>query len=85
MKKIILGESTVAEAAHIHDLTPAKVELEMVDAFRSNPRDIAGRYEKRIEELQPAYGEAMLELKPRRKLNCHLRLGRRLILEILRR
>jgi hypothetical protein len=44
----------------------------MENALRANSRDVAELYEKRIDELTSAYGEAMLELKARKKLNRHL-------------
>ena len=44
----------------------------MENALRANSRDVAELYEKRLDELTSAYGEAMLELKARKKLNRHL-------------
>lgn len=77
--ELIRGQATVAEAARQHDLTPSEIEkwvdeakAGMENALRCNPRDVTDLYEKKIEELQAAYGEAMLELKARKKLHRHL-------------
>jgi hypothetical protein len=37
-------------------------------ALRANPLDIREQYEKQLKDLQEAYGEAMLELRARKKL-----------------
>ncbi|WP_371324581.1 hypothetical protein VX159_03365 [Dechloromonas sp. ZY10] len=39
----------------------------MENALRANPLDIREQYEKQIKALQEAYGEAMLELRARKK------------------
>ena len=77
--ELLRGQTTVAESARQYDLTPSELEkwvdevkAGMENALRSNPRDVTELYEKKIEELQAAYGEAMLELKARKKLNRHL-------------
>ena len=44
----------------------------MENALKANPKDIAEQYEKQLSELKEAYGEAMLELKFRKKLQRHL-------------
>ena len=44
----------------------------MENALRANPLDIREQYEKQIEQLQEAYGEAMLELRARKKLQSLL-------------
>lgn len=44
----------------------------MENALRANPLDIREQYEKQIKELQEAYGEAMLELRARKKLQSLL-------------
>ena len=44
----------------------------MENALRANHRDVAEIYEKKINELTSAYGEAMLELKARKKLSGYL-------------
>ena len=79
VKEIIRGKTSATSAAREHDLKPSEVqqwvdeaEAGMENALRANPRDIAELYEKRIDELTSAYGEAMLELKARKKLNRHL-------------
>ena len=40
----------------------------MENALRAKPRDVRQQYEKQIHQLQAAYGEAMLELRARKKL-----------------
>ncbi|WP_233589089.1 hypothetical protein [Falsigemmobacter faecalis] len=37
-------------------------------SLRANPLDIHAQYEKQLRELQEVYGEAMLELRARKKL-----------------
>ena len=37
-------------------------------ALRANPLEIREQYEKQLKDLQEAYGEAMLELRARKKL-----------------
>jgi len=69
--EIIQGKTTVAEAARAFDLPPSSIE-EWVDdakrgmenALRAKPLDIR----EQLKELQEAYGEAMLELRARKKL-----------------
>ncbi|WP_444979003.1 hypothetical protein, partial [Aeromonas caviae] len=39
------------------------------------PLDIREQYEKQLKELQEAYGEAMLELRARKKLASLLNIG----------
>ena len=41
-------------------------------ALKSSPEDILEQYESRLPELREDYGEAMLELKFRKKLQRHL-------------
>ncbi len=77
--EIIQGKTTIAEASRSFDLTPSEVE-EWVDeakrgmenALRSKPMEIREQYEKQIKDLQEAYGEAMLELRARKKLQSLL-------------
>ena len=78
-KQIYWGQTTVPEAAREYDLTQAEIENWMDDAeagmenaLKANPKDIAEQYEKQLSELKEAYGEAMLELKFRKKLQRHL-------------
>lgn len=76
---IIQGKTTVAEASRAYDLSPSEVEQwvddgkrGMENALRANPLDIKERYERQIKDLQEAYGEAMLELRARKKLQSLL-------------
>ncbi len=77
--EIIQGKSTVAEASRAFDLTPSEIEAwvdeakrGMENALRAKPLDIREQYEKQLKELQEAYGEAMLELRARKKLQSLL-------------
>jgi len=73
--EIIQGKTMVAEASRSFDLPPSEIE-EWVDdakkgmenALRSKPLDIKEQYERQLADLQAAYGEAMLELRARKKL-----------------
>ncbi|WP_437126355.1 DUF1153 domain-containing protein [Noviherbaspirillum album] len=61
------------------DIPPSEIE-EWVDegrkglenALRAKPLDVKEQYERQIKELQEAYGEAMLELRARKKLQSLL-------------
>jgi len=73
--EIIQGRTTVAEAARQFDLTPAEVEdwidqgkAGLENALRAKPEDVREQYERQLKDLQEAYGEAMLELRARKKL-----------------
>ncbi len=77
--EIIQGKSTVAEAARAYDLQPSEVEdwvedgkKGMENALRAKPLEIKEQYERQLRELQEAYGEAMLELRARKKLQSLL-------------
>jgi len=77
--EIIQGKTTVAEASRAFDLSPSEIEnwvddakRGMENALRANPLDVREQYEKQIKELQEAYGEAMLELRVRKKLQSLL-------------
>ena len=79
MLEIIQGKTTVAEASRAYDLAPSEVEARvaygkrgMENALRANPLDVREQYERQIKELQEAYGEAMLELRVREKLQSLL-------------
>ncbi|PJK09564.1 transposase [Lysobacteraceae bacterium NML120232] len=68
--EIIQGKTTAAEASRQFDLAPAEVESWVEDgkrgmenALRAKPEDV-----RQLKELQEAYGEAMLELRARKKL-----------------
>jgi transposase-like protein len=73
--EIIQGKTSVAEASRTYDLPPSEIEewIEegrrgLENALRANPLDIKEQYERQLKELQEAYGEAMLELRARKKL-----------------
>ena len=76
---IIQGKSSIAEASRVFDLPPSEIE-EWVEegkrgvenALRAKPLDVKEHYERQLKELQEAYGEAMLELRARKKLNSLL-------------
>ena len=77
--EIIQGKTTVAEASRAYDLPPSEIEAWVEDgkkglenALRSNPLDVKEHYERQLKELQEAYGEAMLELRARKKLQSLL-------------
>jgi len=40
----------------------------MENALRAKPEDVREQYERQLKDLQEAYGEAMLELRARKKL-----------------
>ena len=72
--EIIQGKTTIAEASRHYDLTPSEVEewveqgkAGMENALRAKPEDIREQYERQLKDLQEAYGEAMLELRARKK------------------
>ena len=72
---IIQGKTTVSEAARGFDLAPSEIEAwvndakqGMENALRAKLLGIREQYEKQLKELQEAYGEAMLELRARKKL-----------------
>ncbi|MCP1632025.1 transposase-like protein [Kerstersia gyiorum] len=76
---IIQGKTTVSEASRQYDLSPSEVEQwvddakrGMENALRANPLDIKEQYERQLKDLQEAYGEAMLELRARKKLQALL-------------
>ena len=73
--EIIQGKTTVAEASRQFDLTPAEIEewveqgkAGMENALRAKPEDVREQYERQLKDLQEAYGEAMLEIRARKKL-----------------
>ena len=77
--EIIQGKTTVAEASRSFDLSPSEIEGWVDDAkkgiensLRASPLDIREQYEKQLKDLQEAYGEAMLELRARKKLQALL-------------
>ncbi|WP_442902628.1 transposase [Frigidibacter sp. MR17.24] len=77
--EIIQGKTTVAEASRAYDLSPSEIEgwvddakRGMENALRANPLDIREQYKRQLKDLQEAYGEAMLELRARKKLQALL-------------
>ena len=73
--EIIQGKTTIAEASQQFDLAPSELEswveqakAGMENVLRAKPQDVRQQYEKQISQLQAAYGEAMLELRARKKL-----------------
>lgn len=76
---IIQDKTTVAEASRAYDLPPSEIEQwveegkrGLENAIRAKPLGIKEQYEKQLRELQEAYGEAMLELRARKKLQSLL-------------
>ncbi|MBY0454795.1 MAG: transposase [Burkholderiaceae bacterium] len=72
---MIQGKTTLSEASRAFDLNPSEVEYwvdegkhGMENALRSKPLEIKEQYERQLSELQQVYGEAMLELRARKKL-----------------
>lgn len=72
---IIQGKTTIAEASRQYDLSPFRgravstmAKRGMENALRVNPQDMREQYERQLKDLQEAYGEAMLELRARKKL-----------------
>ncbi len=77
--EIIQGKTTVAEASRAYDLSPSEIESwvddakrGMENALRAKPEDVREQYERQLQELQQAYGEAMQELRARKKLQALL-------------
>ena len=75
--EIIQVQTTVAQASRTFDLTPSEIETWVDDAkkgmensLRATPQDIHAQYEKQLKDLQEAYGEAMLELRARKKFQA---------------
>ncbi len=69
----------MSEASRSFDLTPSEIEgwvddtkRGMENSLRANPLDIREQYEKQLRDLQEAYGEAILELRARKKLQALL-------------
>jgi len=77
--EIIQCKTTVAEASRAYDQPPLEIENRVDDgkrgmenALRANPQDVREQYERLLKDLQEAYGEAMLELRARKKLQSQL-------------
>ena len=69
----------MSEASRQFDLAPSGIEewtdhakAGMENALRANPEDVREQYERPLKDLQEAYGEAMLELRARKKLQSLL-------------
>lgn len=72
--EIIRGKTTMVEASRQLDLTLAEIEgwidqgkAGMENALKAKPEDVREQYERLLKDLQEAYGEAMLELRVRKK------------------
>jgi hypothetical protein len=48
------------------------VQLNRATSLKANPVEVKEQYERRLKDLQEAYGEAMLELRARKKLSSLL-------------
>jgi transposase-like protein len=77
--EIIQGKTSVAAASRQYDVSPAEIEewieqgkAGMENALKAKPDDVREQYEKQLKDLQEAYGEAMLELRARKKLQSLL-------------
>jgi len=77
--EIIQGKTTVADGSRSFDFAPSETEAwvddakkGMENALRTKPLEVKEQYERQIKDLQEAYGEAMLELRARKKLNSIL-------------
>ena len=76
---IIQGKATVSESSRQFDLPPSEIESwidqaksGMENALKAKPEDIREQYESQLKALQEAYGEAMLELRARKKWDALL-------------
>jgi len=73
--EFVQGKTTVEEASRAFDITPSEIETcvdegkrGLENALRAKPEDVREKYERQLKDLQEAYGEAMLELRARKKL-----------------
>ena len=85
-QRAIIGKREIARAgkarlpaARQFDLSPSEIEewadqgkAGMENALRAKPDDIREHYERQLRDLQEAYGEAMLELRARKKFQSLL-------------
>lgn len=69
----------MAEASRQFGLPPSALEdwvdqakAGMENALRAKPEDVREQYERKLKDLQEAYGEAILELRSRKKLQSLL-------------
>lgn len=72
--EIIHGRTTVSEASRQFDLTPPEIKnwvdegkRGMENGLRGKPEAVRKQYERQLKDLQEAFGEAMLERRPREK------------------
>ena len=79
MLEILQGNTKVTEASRKSDVLPSDIEKwidegkrGMENALRTRPEDLREQYERQLKDLQEAYGEAMLELRARKKLESLL-------------
>lgn len=77
--EIIQGRTSVSEASRSFDIPPSEIEewveegkRGMENALKARPLEIKEQYDRQIKDLQEAYGEAMLELRARKKLQSLL-------------
>ena len=73
--ELIQGKTTVAAASRQFDLSPVEIEgwvdasrRGMENALRVKPEHVSEQYKRQLKNLQEAYGEAMLEIRARKKL-----------------
>jgi len=71
---IIQGKTSADEASAAFDLPVSEIERwveegkrGLENALRANPLDVKEQYERQIKDLQQAYGEAMLELRGKKR------------------
>ena len=76
---ITQGKTVVSESSRQFDLPPSEIEswidqakAGMENALKAKPEDIREQYETQLKALQEAYGEAMLELRARKKWDALL-------------
>ena len=76
---IIQGKTTVSGSSRQFDLPPSEIEswidqakAGMENALKAKPEDIREQYETQLKALQEACGEAMLELRARKKWDALL-------------
>jgi transposase-like protein len=76
---IIQGKTTVSKLSRQFDLPPSEIESwidqaesGMENTLKAKPEDIREQYESQLKALQEAYGEAMLELRARKKWDALL-------------
>jgi hypothetical protein len=75
----VKGRPPVGESSRQVDLPPSEMEswidqakAGMENALKAKPEDIREQYETQLKALQEAYGEAMLELRTRKKWDALL-------------